>query len=233
MSTAKPPSGGKTRTELRAEADRALSDCINSHKGADGNTADSVIVAEMATWWRAHAEEHQLFLREAERQKASYNRRAERLRLDKSAPLHQGFLLEHLPYEIDMLRSTMTLINSGCFTGAIKNALIESFAIHARNLTDFFRVESENPQRDDVFASDFTNKDYEPCKDNSPPEALIVKINKQVAHLTLTRPSALPGIRRADGCATSISSAARAGPPGPIRIGDQGLGKLKRTSLII
>ncbi len=50
----------------------------------------------------------------------------------------QEFLGDHLPYEINMLRSTFTCLSLGVFTGALQNALIESYAIHARNLLEFF-----------------------------------------------------------------------------------------------
>ena len=48
---------------------------------------------------------------------------------------------EHLPYEIDMLRSTyIHLTANPPPVGVVKDALIESFCVHARSLLDFFSV---------------------------------------------------------------------------------------------
>ena len=54
------------------------------------------------------------------------------------------FVREHLPYEIDMLRSTYLTLYQGGVDWAIRNALIESFCIHARNLLEFFSKKADS-----------------------------------------------------------------------------------------
>lgn len=64
---------------------------------------------------------------------------------------------KHLPYEIDMLRRTHTQlskIDEADEQRAIRNALIESFCIHARSLLHFF---ANNKMRiTDAIAKEFT-----------------------------------------------------------------------------
>jgi len=64
---------------------------------------------------------------------------------------------EHLPYEIDMLRSTYhRLANLPNIDTDIRNALIESFCVHARALLDFFSNRSTDAT--DAIATDLTAK---------------------------------------------------------------------------
>jgi hypothetical protein len=101
---------------------------------------------------------------------------------------------DHLPYEIDMLRGTYTEL---CALGTTnettetpkqkiyRQALIESFCVHARSLFDFF---SNNAKNDDAVASHFT-ANPSPLLDqsNEPLKALRTKLNKQIFHLTKSR----------------------------------------------
>ena len=78
-----------------------------------------------------------------------------------------------------MLRSTFGLLLSGNFDGALKNALIESFAIHLRNLLEFFCKDSNAWP-----VTEFCSADYTPMER---PTALFRQISSQVAHLTANR----------------------------------------------
>jgi hypothetical protein len=97
-----------------------------------------------------------------------------------------------LHYELSMLRFGARALASGIFGECrtpIRNALIESFASHARVLIDFFY--SENPQNDDIIAQHFfspPNKwaEIRPPKSETLAEAKM-RANKLLAHLTYTR----------------------------------------------
>ena len=112
-------------------------------------------------------------------------------------PNHNNLLQRDLPYEIHMLRSTWALLQLGVFSGDLKDALIESFGLHARNLTEFFRDRTKPRDRkkkrdDDIDASAFTDESYAPFDGNPEPEELVDKLHKQIAHLTLSRFSGAP-----------------------------------------
>jgi hypothetical protein len=95
----------------------------------------------------------------------------------------EEILEKHLPYEIDMMRETYRLLGKiPPPENVIKNALIESFCIHARSLLDFFE-RKRKPQNhdDDFFAADFTNS-FE-TRINVP-AAVRTKLNKEIFHLT-------------------------------------------------
>jgi hypothetical protein len=47
------------------------------------------------------------------------------------------FFVEHLPYEIDMLRDAYVLLETGLLGRVLENLLIESFCVHARNLIEY------------------------------------------------------------------------------------------------
>jgi hypothetical protein len=88
---------------------------------------------------------------------------------------------KHVPYEIEMLRETYRLLGTTPPTDrVIKNALIESFCIHARSLLDFFGNRRSN-KSDDYIAADFTDN-FE-TRINIP-AALRTKLNKEIFHLT-------------------------------------------------
>jgi len=115
---------------------------------------------------------------------------------------------EHLGYEIDMFFHTGALLVSKEYSGGdggvlfpttsihfaldenkvalIRNALIESFLIHARSLVDFFY--RDNPWEDDLIAEQYIEgwKDIRP----SIPEQLATlrrRVGKEIAHLTSVR----------------------------------------------
>ncbi len=82
---------------------------------------------------------------------------------------------EHLPYEIAMLFATDRLLRRRPYASrTIKNALLESFGIHARNLLKFFCGEA------DVKPRDLTIPSYIPAAKSDRTEELLVKINKMV-----------------------------------------------------
>lgn len=101
----------------------------------------------------------------------------------------------HLNYEINMLFISRVALSEAKnnASGAIKNgyllnAILESFLIHARNLIDFFYLDSPRP--DDVVAEHFIknwNRQRPPVTDllkNTKSQA-----NKHLAHLTYQRRS--------------------------------------------
>src|SRR5690348_13853431 len=99
-------------------------------------------------------------------------------------------VIEHLGYEFVMLNNTaLALANSPFFGEPIKNALMESFTVHARNLFGF--LWDRKPWNDDVVASDFF--DDQSAWDDNPPaippilEPIGGRVGKEVAHLTYAR----------------------------------------------
>jgi hypothetical protein len=75
----------------------------------------------------------------------------------------------------------------------LKNAVIEVFAIHLRNLIDFLFL--ERPQSTDVVAADFCATGvWESAKPSitSSLEAARVRANKEIAHLTSQRITGAP-----------------------------------------
>jgi hypothetical protein len=102
---------------------------------------------------------------------------------------------KHLPYEIDMLRSTYRQLESADNSAsaaetpeqkAFRNAPIESFCVHARSLINFFANHRNVPT--DAIAGDFTDgftASIDPSK--QPIRTLITKLNKHLSHLTRNR----------------------------------------------
>ena len=99
---------------------------------------------------------------------------------------------EHLWYEISMLFHTGRSLPSGVTSPVVDfviNAVLESFAIHLRNLLDFFYPENK-PRKDDVVAVLY----FDSCKlpldfpafSDRLREARI-RAHKQVSHLTTRR----------------------------------------------
>lgn len=105
---------------------------------------------------------------------------------------------DHLQYEFDMLAfSTGILVSlasnnkDGFLSMTIKNGLLNSYSLHARNLINFLFSHSQGHDRPtDIIIEDYLEKgdlvrsyiSISPLLD----EALI-KSNKQVAHLTMER----------------------------------------------
>jgi len=102
-----------------------------------------------------------------------------------------------LKYEIDMFRSLAAYFASGTVTtSVVACALVESFLIHVRVLTDFLYPERNYKKRsrkkhDDIMAKNF----FDPCdkwETIRPPKSSILeeastRANKLLAHLTYTR----------------------------------------------
>jgi hypothetical protein len=101
---------------------------------------------------------------------------------------------EHLLYEIDLLYKTARVLAT--FGHAqdskaiiIRNALLESFAIHTRNLIDFFY--QDKPNSDQVIAQDFFDNgdlwvQQRPTKSQFLKKTSI-RVHKEVAHLSYDR----------------------------------------------
>jgi len=101
-------------------------------------------------------------------------------------------IIEHLGYEFQMLNHTAVVLATLppiLLHESIKNALMESFTVHARNLLGF--LWDLTPWDDDVIASDFF--DDQSTWDDNPPtippilEPLDGRVGKEVAHLTYAR----------------------------------------------
>jgi hypothetical protein len=95
---------------------------------------------------------------------------------------------EHLLYEFTMLYDTRSLGGSSAPGGYLKNAVIESFAIHLRNWIDFFFP--ANPRPDDVTFRDFlpTDSAWVPTVAMSwSLQDARERANKEIAHMTAQR----------------------------------------------
>jgi hypothetical protein len=105
---------------------------------------------------------------------------------------------EHLQYEIDMLTWSAGILAflaiykaEGYLPWAINNGLLNSFALHARNLINF--LYSRSMGRD--FATDIVLEDYvdtDVINNHLPPispdlQQTLTKANKQAAHLSMER----------------------------------------------
>jgi hypothetical protein len=98
---------------------------------------------------------------------------------------------EHLLYELGMLDRLAHLLALSAFgEGPVANALLESFAMHARNLLQFFDV-PEKPREDDVLAEDYfgSSEAWESVRGAVPSalRGIAVRVGKEVAHLTYAR----------------------------------------------
>jgi hypothetical protein len=97
---------------------------------------------------------------------------------------------EDLRYEVQMLHAAAQGLASQVLAPSpAHNALIESFAIHARNLIDFFWLDSD--KSDDVLAADFFTESDRRTTTRPQISPLLTqtrkRANKLVAHLTYTR----------------------------------------------
>jgi hypothetical protein len=97
------------------------------------------------------------------------------------------FLREHYLYEVNMMRATFAALQQRQ-PQHLGNALIESFALHARILMDFYLPKARG---DDAIAAHFTATGcfVGHATAGMPPE-LRQKINKQITHLTYARVNA-------------------------------------------
>jgi hypothetical protein len=93
----------------------------------------------------------------------------------------EQYLATDLPYEIDMLRETYAASVAGNPDRVVQNALIESWAVHARNLIELFQNPAEF-QKISAFVRPYARLD-------SPiAQSLTSRISDQISHLTLARP---------------------------------------------
>jgi hypothetical protein len=103
---------------------------------------------------------------------------------------------EHLYHEIWMLFGTPTALGQLLLNDIAKNALIESFAIHTRNLIDFFYL--NYPKPDDLTASQFIDDDQHTFWEDNLPSitpfltAVKTRANKEISHLTKRRVAGIP-----------------------------------------
>lgn len=95
-----------------------------------------------------------------------------------------------IKYEIGMFRFTADYLSNPNLPQLTKNVLIESFAIHARNLFFFFYTDSKTRKKDDVLAQDFAinKKEFRTHRTKKTLLNYIPKrVAKQIAHLTYHR----------------------------------------------
>ena len=97
-------------------------------------------------------------------------------------------LAEHIRYELDMFKYTAKYLRTTKDQFLI-NVLLESFAIHSRNLFKFIYPDKQ-PHKDDIVVGIFVDKKRFYLKNRTPRKELkfiVKKANKQVAHLTYFR----------------------------------------------
>jgi hypothetical protein len=112
-----------------------------------------------------------------------------------------AYSAEHVLYEFDMLIWLSGMWGAGIEVGAptpadrtrLRNALLEAFVIHFRNVVDF--LYTDNPKPTDVVAGDFCGVNTWSL--NRPPlsQSLTVartRANKEIAHLTSDRQNGNP-----------------------------------------
>ena len=116
----------------------------------------------------------------------------------KPIPVNPEEKKEHLKQEIDMFRETCKTYLLPCSDWCVSNLLVESLAIHARILVDFFyndfflseKKKSDRRDINDIIAQDFIiREDWIKIR---PPITQILydareKANKQLAHLSAWR----------------------------------------------
>ncbi|MDF0585039.1 hypothetical protein [Bradyrhizobium yuanmingense] len=96
----------------------------------------------------------------------------------------------HIPYEVRMMRQTYAMLADGAtclwFSQTVLNALIESFAIHARSLIEFFSGD-HSPSDNTAAAMHFAKSTFTPCSEEGPSRTLLGKLNAQIAHPSYSR----------------------------------------------
>jgi hypothetical protein len=97
---------------------------------------------------------------------------------------------KHLHYEITMFYAAAEGLRCGLFgPGPLSNVLVESFAVHVRNLIDF--LYAAQPRTDDVVAEDFVADVVQwPLIRPVMSDVLLRakrRADKEIAHLTYTR----------------------------------------------
>lgn len=98
-----------------------------------------------------------------------------------------------LLYEYAMLLGASAMLERGKQRSTVvENALVESFALHARGLTDFFR-KAESQDGDDIKACDFKfARNWSPPKTHKL-DGVRDRVAKEIAHLTYARLNIKPG----------------------------------------
>ena len=95
----------------------------------------------------------------------------------------------HLYYEFSMCTALTQEMIKGYPPGTINNALLQSFALHVRNLIDFLYNDKHQP--DDVYAGDYfeTPEKWQQLRNAIMPGLARAKkrANKEIAHLTYSR----------------------------------------------
>lgn len=116
-----------------------------------------------------------------------------------SDPDLQAYSRDHLLYEITMMVNCAQILRTSLQSSspelarALTNAIIESFAIHVRNLVDFL-YPGVNIHGDDVIADDFFPRGKRPATFPTLSSILEVarkRAHKQVSHLTTGRLSGI------------------------------------------
>jgi hypothetical protein len=105
----------------------------------------------------------------------------------------QKYSAEHLWYEVWMFFQTGIVLPNGVTSPKVdfvENAILESFAIHLRNLLDFFYPDRSKPHDDDVIAAYYF--DARKLPSDFPQKSKLlnaskVRAHKQVSHLTTKR----------------------------------------------
>ncbi len=94
----------------------------------------------------------------------------------------------HLVYEIMMFHGTAYKLLYEVTDPFLKNVFIESFAIHCRNLYDFFYTKPNNSDDVNVYNFSISKRNFNIEKANKKTLQVIKrKANKQVSHLTYSR----------------------------------------------
>jgi hypothetical protein len=102
-------------------------------------------------------------------------------------PERKEIVCVDLPYEIRMLRAIYQRLQCGFDLQTTANLFIEGFALHARNLIDFF-WDNKPLKSKNAVARHFTDKCYSPFNGVDPKtNGVYGKINKQIAHITYDR----------------------------------------------
>jgi hypothetical protein len=116
-----------------------------------------------------------------------------------SADELRAFAEEHLLYEVRMLTALTTRLKEVLeydqkagkrdlewLDMETRNAQVESFAMHARGLLDFF-YETAPVHRDDALARHFVDGEWNPPPQTEALADVKRRVNKEVAHLTYPR----------------------------------------------
>lgn len=107
----------------------------------------------------------------------------------------ERLLREHLPYELDMLEWAYAFLHADRFAmhrldAGARNAAIECFWTHARNLYEFMTRKGKKSAQGVASASDFVEAPFHP---DLPFDQIDEKMNIQIAHLQYDRPPSNDG----------------------------------------